>query len=174
MRSLFLLPAFILIFSGCSSEGTKVKEPVSTSFNNAEFDEWTGTYSTKKSDHAHSGNTVAFIDSSIVYSMSYSKLIENISRTKLDSVVFSYWAYCANNKINGQTVLSIDKADNSKNSYWTSFPVEAKLTETNKWIFIREVFKLPANLDVKNNLKLYVWNNSNKEILLDDFKVDFY
>jgi len=174
MRTLFLFSTFILVIAGCSNKETKAKEPTISSSFNAEFEEWTSTYQTKKSDHAHSGERVAYVDAATVYSLGYLKSLGNLGKQKVDSIVFSYWAYCNTTAIKAQTVLSIDKADNSKNSYWTSSPVEAKLTETNKWIRISETFKLPANLDATNVLKLYVWNNSKEEMLLDDFKVDFY
>ncbi len=174
MRTLFLLTLTGIFISGCSKNGTKSKEPVASAYNNAEAEEWTGIYSTKKSDNAHSGRTIAFVDSGTIYSMGYAKALENISKTKIDSVVFSYWAFLKNKKATAKTVISIDKPDASKNIFWAGNPLEEKVKEYNKWVHISETFTIPANTDSKSILKLYVWNSSKEEILLDDFKVDFY
>lgn len=174
MRILLLLSSTILLITGCSRQETKIKDPLTMSFNNTELNEWTGIYSTKNSEIAHSGKTVAFLDSSTIYSMGYLKSLENISKTKIDSVVFSYWIFCKNNKAKAKTVISIDKADNTKNLFWVGNPIEDKVKEYNKWVFVSESFVLPPNMDTKNILKLYVWNNSKEEILLDDLKVEFY
>ena len=174
MRTLLLLSSATLMISSCSKPETKVKEPVAMSYNNTELDEWNGIYSTRKTDNAHSGKTVAFVDSATTYSMGYSKSLETISKTKIDSVIFSYWAFLKSNKAKAKTVLSIDKPDNSKNVFWLGNPIEDKVKEYNKWVFVTETFRLPPNLDPKNVLKLYIWNNSKEEILLDDFKVEFY
>ena len=106
--------------------------------------------------------------------MGYIKTIENISKTKLDSIVFSYWILCKNDKAIAKTVISIDNATDNKNVFWAGNPIKDKVKEYNKWVQVSESFKLPANIDPKNILKLYVWNNSKEEILLDDFKVEFY
>ena len=174
MRTFILLSSSLLVMAGCSKNEPQTKMPLATSFTSAEGEDWTGTYTTKKSENAHTGRTVAFIDGVNVYSMGYLKSIENISKSKLDSVTYSYWTYCTSNAVKAQTVLSIDAPDNSKNVFWTSKPFEAKVKEYNKWVFVSETFKLPPNMDPKYILKMYVWNNSKEEILLDDFKVDFY
>ena len=174
MYKLVLISMAVILFSNCSTNENKRKEAIYMSYNNTELDEWNGTYSIKKSDNAHSGKSVAFIDSATTYSMGYIKTIENISKTKLDSVVFSYWILCKNDKAIAKTVISIDNATDNKNVFWAGNPIKDKVKEYNKWVQISESFKLPANIDPKNILKLFVWNNSKEEILLDDFKVEFY
>ncbi len=174
MRTLLFISSAVILFSGCSAPETKVNEPILMSYNNTEPNDWNSLYTIKKSDNAHSGMNVAFVDASTEYSMGYLKSIENISKSKLDSVTFSYWAFCKDNKAKAQTVISIDLPDNAKNLFWAGHPMQDKVKEYNKWIKITESFKLPPNIDTKSVLKLYVWNNSKEEILLDDFKVEFY
>ncbi len=174
MRTFILLSSSLLIFASCSKNEPQTKTPVATSYNGAEGDEWAGTYLIKISENAHSGKAVAFINSSDVFSLQYLKSLENISKTKIDSVVFSYWMFFRNEKASAKTVISIDKPDNTKNLLWVGNPVEQKVKEYNKWIYISETFKVPSGLDPKSIVKLYVLNTSKEEILLDDMKVNFY
>ncbi len=173
MRTLLLLST-ILIVSSCSTEEKKATEPVIMSSNNAEPGEWSTSFPSKRTDNAHSGRTVAVIDSATIYSLGYSKSLEDISKTKIDSVVFSYWIFLKDKKATAKTVISIDKPDNTKNLFWAGNPADEKVNEYNKWVHISESFKIPAGLDPKSIMKLYVWNTSKEEILLDDFKVEFY
>ena len=174
MRTLLFISTAVLLFSGCSTQETKVNEPKLMSYNNTELDDWNGLFTIKQSDNAHSGRNVAFVDAATEYSMGYLKSFENISKSKLDSVAFSYWIFCKDNKAKAKTVMSIDLPDNAKNLFWAGNPIQDKVKEYSKWVKITESFKLPPNIEPKSILKLYVWNNSKEEILLDDFKVEFY
>ncbi|MBA3706708.1 MAG: hypothetical protein H0W84_12650 [Bacteroidetes bacterium] len=144
------------------------------SSNNTEINEWAGLYSIRKDNNSHSGATVAFIDSLTSYSIGYSNEMASISKTKIDSVVFSYWAFLKNDKAQAKSVLSILDKTKGENIFWAGNPLKEKVKEYNKWIEIKETFIIPADIDTKCILSLYVMNNSKEEILLDDFKVVFY
>ncbi len=175
MRTILFFSAVALFVSSCSSPETKPTiSPITMAYNNTEPDDWNNAYATKPTDNAHSGKTVAYVDSAVEFSLGYSKSMANISKTPIDSVVFSYWVFMKDNKAKAKTVLSIDKADKSKNLFWAGYLIDEKVKEYNKWMQVTESFKLPANMDPTSVLKLYVWNNSKEEILLDDFKVEFY
>ncbi len=175
MRLLFFASAVTaLLFTGCSQQKVETKNSVLMSYNNTEVEQWGNLYNIRKDANAHSGNSVSFINSEAIYSVSYSNTIEAISKTKLDSVVFTYWAFLKNDQAQAKTVFSIDDKTSGKNVSWAGNPSKEKVKEYNKWVEIKETFKFPSNVDPKYTLSLYVLNTSKEEILLDDFKVEFY
>ena len=175
MRSLFLLSAIILLSISCTQkQKVETKDPVLMSSNNTEIEQWTNLYNIRKDSIARSGNSVAFINSEAIYSVGYSNTITNISKTKIDSVIFSYWVFLKSDKAQAKTVLSIDDKSNGKNIFWAGNFFGEKVKEYNKWVKITETFKIPANIDPKYTLSIYVLNTSKEEILLDDFMATFY
>ena len=173
-NTLFAITSGLLLFTACSEEAQKATEPKTSSYCNTEQDEWGPFYNLRKNENAHSGKTTAFVDSSLEYSFGYSKLFGDITKGKIDSVAISYWVYFKNDKAKARTVLSIQKAEGEKPSFWMGNDVQEKIKEYNKWMQVREVYNIPQGIDPQCMLKAYVWNNSKEEILLDDFKIDFY
>lgn len=173
MRLLFSLLFISLVAVACTTKKTEEKTALLSTYNNTEPAEWNSN-SIKKSTDAHSGMNVATIDSATIYSLGYEKQIENISKTPISKAVFSYWIMLKNNKAVAKTVLSIDDTVSKKNIVWVGNPVKEKVKELNKWTQIEETFQIPKNVTPKHILKLYVLNDSKEEILLDDFKIDFY
>jgi len=175
MRLLFLLFPVTVLFIGCAQKSEKIETTsILMSYNNTESGEWTNLYNVKPYSNAHSGKSVAFIDSLTTYSLGYSNFMENISKTKSDSVIFSYWAFLKNDKAMAKTVFSIDDKTSGKNIFWAGNPLKERVKEYNKWVKITETFKIPANINPKYFVSIYVWNNSKEEILLDDFSITFY
>jgi hypothetical protein len=174
MRLLLIttLSTTMLLLNSCfHKKNPEVKQSVIFS-NNAEIDDWTPVATIKQNANAHSGKYVSVIDSVNVYSLGLSKKIIDISTQKIDSVIISYWVYLKNNSANACTVISVETPQ-GKSAYWDGPSLRSKAKELNKWIEVKESFKLPADTDKNNVLKLYVWNKSKEEILLDDFKVEF-
>ena len=65
--------------------------------------------------------------------------------------------------------MSIDLE--GKNINWQGIPQEGKLKEINKWVKVNDTFEIPANIESKDVLSLFVWNTSKEEILVDDFEI---
>jgi hypothetical protein len=171
--NLLIIPiATLLFFTACSSKKTvETKQPIVFS-NNTEIDEWSPVSSIKENPNAHSGKYVSVIDATNEYSLGLVKQIKNISNQTLDSVTFSYWVFLKNNDANAVTVISIETAQ-GKSLFWDGLYLRKKVKEINNWVHVKETFKIPAGTDKNNILKLYVWNKSKEEILLDDFNIEF-
>jgi hypothetical protein len=165
MRTLLIAIAIMALLSNCSEKQPIVYE------NDTEPHEWGGINTIKERPNAHSGKSVSIIDSITPYSLTFGKRLEEISPDKIKSVLISYWVYFKNPNTKANTVLSINL--DGKNNGWQSSPVENKVKELNTWTQITEIFPVPENIDPKNVLALYVWNNSKEEILIDDFHIEF-
>lgn len=177
MRFLFLLIFVTVILNSCAKKQPDEKKElvaITTTSNNTELNEWKDPYTIKPYADAHSGNSVSVIDSLSIYSVGYEKQLANIAKSKINSVVFSYWVLLRNDKAEAKTVLSIDDTISKKNVLWVGNLVRHNVKENNKWTEITETFEIPKNINPKCLLKLYVLNNSKEEILLDDFKIAFY
>jgi hypothetical protein len=159
---------FCILFYSCSDEEQKdIKKQGIIFENDMEPHEWGGAITIKERPNAHSGKSVSVMDSINAYSLIFVKPIDDISKEKIKSVTYSYWIFMKNANAKANTVLSIDS--NDKNILWAGRPVAAK--ELNKWAQVIETFDLPDTIEPKYSLRLYVWNISKEEILVDDFKI---
>lgn len=177
MRFLFLLTFVTVILNSCAKKQPDEKKElvaITTTSNNTEQNEWINAFTIKPYANAHSGNSVSVIDSSSVYSVGYEKQLANISKSTINSVVFSYWVLLKNDKAEAKTVLSVIDTTSKKNVVWIGNLIKHNVKENNKWTEITETFQIPKNTDPKCLLKLYVLNASKEEVLLDDFKIAFY
>ncbi len=171
--NLLIIPiSSVFFFTACSSKKTEEKKTSIVFSNNAEIDEWSPISSIRENPNAHSGKYVSVIDATSEYSLGLVKQLKNISNQTIDSVTFTYWVFLKNNDANAVTVISIEN-DQGKSLFWDGPSLRKKVNELNKWVQVKETFKIPSNTDKNNILKLYVWNKSKEEILLDDFNISF-
>lgn len=161
-KLLITLTAFALL-TGCSKKKPTVFE------NDTDFHDWINQKTVKESGQAHSGSTVSVMDSVHMYSLGFSKTLENISSNKFKEVTFSYWVYVKSDKAKVTTVFSVDF--NGQNIDWMGRPVNIR--ELNKWTQVQEVYKISPNAKPNNQLTIYALNESKEEILIDDLKLEF-
>ncbi len=177
MKYLLIAATATLLFS-CKQEEIKIEEakpllPKAMFTQSLEHEEWGSMYTIKETDIAHTGKRVTVIDSSNIYSVGLVKPVKSISTDKFDSVVFTYWVYFKSPKAAAKSVVSIDDVT-GKNIFWAGNIVNEKAKELNKWIEVKDGFKLPASINPEHFIKLYLWNTSKEEILIDDMNVTFY
>jgi hypothetical protein len=172
MRTLFITLSAISILASCSTKEVKQEKPAIIFENNTELDEWASTQTIKQVPNAHSGKFVSVVDSINPYSLGISKSIKDISTQPMDSVVFSYWVFLKNVNTDAKTVCDITDKE-GKRLQWDGALLRDKIKEVNKWIEIKETFKIPATVNLESYMKLYVWNTSKDELLIDDLKVVF-
>jgi hypothetical protein len=167
----FLMAA--VIFTGCEnkSQESTSKKPIVFSNNMEPDPEWIGTETIKERPNAHSGKSVSVTDSVNQYSLGFNKRAGDASEDKIKKVVFSYWIFFKNANCKANSVISID--GDGKNIYWLGAPVQDRVKEYNKWVQVNEVFNIPVDIKPDNSIKLYVWNVSKEEILVDDLHITF-
>jgi hypothetical protein len=162
MNKLLIILASLALLTGCSKKKTAVYE------NDLDFHDWINEKTIKETE-SHSGVHASVIDSSHIFSLGFSKTLEDIGTGKFKEVEFSYWMLVKSDKAKLSTVFSIDF--NKQNIDWTGRPVNVK--ELNKWVQVRETYKLPAAAKFNNQFSAYVLNESKEEIAIDDIRVEF-
>jgi hypothetical protein len=123
---------------------------------------------------AHSGknSTKAFGTNS--FSTVVERTAGEIGVTHLDMISMSAWVYVfpGNNEVNASLVFSA--SNNGVNVVWKGVNLKGKDVPRGKWFKISGNFELG---DVKfkpgYQVQVYFWNNSNNDILADDFYVVF-
>lgn len=177
MKYLSFAAIAILLFS-CKQEEVKTEEPKpvlpkATFTQSLEHEEWGSMHTIREIEGAHTGKRVSLIDSLNLYSVGLNKPVRSISSEKFDSVAFTYWIYFKSPKASAKSVVSIDDAT-GKNIFWAGNIVNEKAKEFNKWVEVKDGFKLPSSINPEHFIKLYLWNTSKEEILIDDLNVTFY
>ncbi len=172
------LAAIAILLISCKQEEVKTEEvkpllPKAIFTQSLEHEEWGSMYTIRETDVAHTGRRVTVMDSSNIYSVGLVKPVKSISAEKIDSVAFTYWVYFKSPKASAKSVVSIDDAS-GKNIFWAGNIVNEKAKEFNKWVEVKDGFKLPANINPEHFIKLYLWNTSKEEIMIDDLNVTFY
>jgi len=103
------------------------------------------------------------------FSSSFSIPLDSLSFCNL-SIVIDCWIKSKNYDYsnNVSLVLSID--DNSRNIWWKGIPIDDQLIDNKQWnnisSFIDYVHEKRGCI-----LKAYIWNSSNKDVYIDDFRV---
>ena len=173
MRTLIITLAITSILASCSTKEVKPEKSTIVFENNAEIDEWAPIQSIKQVPNAHSGKFVSVIDSVAPYGLGISKSFKEIGNQQTDSVLFNFWIFVKNINTDAKTICDIVDPT-GKDIQWMGVPIKDKVKEANKWIEIKEVFKMPANINKENYIKLFVMNTSKDEILIDDIRITFY
>ena len=72
---------------------------------------------------------------------------------------------------NVQNIVLVISTENSNNNIWFGEKIENQIIDNNEWnnIHNRIEYKIPNNS--KGKINVYLWNNSEKEILIDDFAI---
>lgn len=163
MRKFLILVASITFFSGCAK-----KKPSIIYENDTDYKDWINQQTVKNVPNAHSGFSSSVIDSAHIYSLGFSKTIEDITNEKVKEVEFSYWVYTKSEGAKASTVFSVDF--NGNNVDWSGRAVPLR---KDTWAEVKEIYKLSEKAQLNNKLSVYVWNGSKEEILIDDLKIRF-
>jgi hypothetical protein len=174
-----ILTAFVfttLFMSSCSNKEDAVHSDLSIFSNDAELDTtWINEKFTQEFSKAHSGIKVSVTDSVMPFSLGFHKKFGSISNKKIKSVNISVWIYVdADQPIKDLSlVASID--DKAKNIFWYGMPVNSKVKENKKWIFVSEQIPFDKNIEQHTNYTFtgYVLNNSKIRVLIDDISFRF-
>ena len=175
MRSIFFSAAIfatLLFFVGCDNQKQQETKKEKTLFeNNTEPNDWIGGETIKERPNAHSGKSVSITDTVNQYSLGFCRLAGTSCEEKIKKITFSYWVLFKNASCKANSVLSIDAG--SKNIYWHGTQIQDRVKGFNKWVQIIEVFDIPVDVEPEHTIKLYVWNTSKEEVLVDDLQISF-
>jgi len=120
---------------------------------------------------AHSGNYSAKAFGKNSFSVSVVRMAGEIGLDNLNAVAVSAWVYVfpTDNEVNGSLVFA---ANNSVgvNICWKGVGFCGPMIPIEKWTKVSAYFDLSdVRLRSDDKIQLYFWNNSNTDILVDDF-----
>lgn len=181
----FLFILAVLFIVACNSSNTN-NQPAATEnqevvimqdFENA-FDglpNWKGARTVYQVDStkSHSGIFVCLTNDTMEYSFAYVEKAGNLNSAMPVSADIEGWLNST--VINPKVSLILDVKDSDgKLKAWKTLDVDTTLNETGIWKNFKWTTDL-SKLDLKESdeLKIFVWNRSKKELMLDDFSIKF-
>ena len=169
----FLSLIFIALFAIVSCGDKKDKQDAnSVKFSNDMENnlQWMNTNTLVK-DKAHSGDYVCKMDSTHEYSFGFYYKFEKMNTKLPKKAKVNLFAFAQSSCEKVQLAIEVDSL--GKTIFWTSKPIEKKLSTPNQWIEVAEEFDFPQNILPSYDVKVYVWNPKKKNFLLDDLNVEF-
>jgi hypothetical protein len=165
MRKILLFTVLSLIFLSCGK--TKNTNGFSNDMENVKI--W-GSSSSVVKGFAHSGSFASKLDSSNMFSFGMQSLVENLSKDKPKEVHVKLWVYSLKPNPDATIVIAIN--NNGQSRYWKNSALNG-VTKAKEWTEVSASFDLPANLDSKDELSVFVWNPKQQDLYIDDLNVSF-
>lgn len=180
----FLLVCALAFFISCNSanknsdSSAKQQEiKIVQDFENAidGLPNWRGsrTIQLLDSTQTHSGIYVCLMNDTMQYGLAYQEKIENLNSAIPKSISVEGWLKSNSTYPNVSIIVDI-KDDEAKLKSWKSFDVDSVLNVTGTWKSFNWTTDLSkVNLEEDDDIKIYLWNKSKQEVLLDDFVITF-
>lgn len=170
--SLFI---FIIVFFSCSppkeiEEATLLKEIVVTN-------EDTTDGSAKFTGDAHSGKYFSHTDSAVKYGSTSVYYIPDSLLQKTIRVKVDMWVKAGDLNQKNQFAVSLENSADNSIVNWDQIVVFKHLTETNKWINVKDSVTIPGNTINKMGLliKFFPFNSEGTSYMdVDDIKISLY
>lgn len=185
MKKLLLFMMVALLLSACSNSGSKSTSTdqgaqneivITNDIENAKgvipswFNE--NTVIAMKFPQAHSGDYASLTNDTLVFSYFYRELVKNLKSEIPKSVTYSGWVYTTVANPNFAIICNIN---NDTIRYdWKPFPLDKELSEPGKWVEFSATFTFDKPLQPTSEIGLVAWNQSKKNVYLDDLKITFY
>jgi len=166
MKKILLFTVMSLLLFSCTKTGKKANV-FTNDLENAKF--WSNSFTLVKGI-AHSGTYASKLDTSNIYSFGFQSVLNNILTKTPKKINVTVWVYSLQPNLDGSLVVDIN--NNGQTVYWNSAGLKA-VTKTKEWTEVKASFNLPANLDIKDELKIYVWNPKKFNFYIDDLSITF-
>ncbi|MBP7496812.1 MAG: hypothetical protein KA792_04025 [Bacteroidales bacterium] len=123
-------------------------------------------------DYSHSYDFSGKINENDSFFVCYQNEIQNIKIKKLNNYVVGLWVYYPDfiNK-GAKLVVAIDEGE--KSIYWEGFELDKLINEPDRWFYVQKTVNFPAGINPADILKIYVWNERNMLLYVDDFYLKF-
>ena len=117
----------------------------------------------------HSGNNANYIKAK-TYSASLILPYSFINSDTTKDIIINAKVWCDRiQDANAQLVISVE--NNGKSIYWQGVEIKKYTRIVNEWKPAKIERKLPCDINPNSLIKIYVWNNSDKDMVIDDFEV---
>jgi len=126
-----------------------------------------------KKGQAHSGEYSVKAFGQNTYSVTVERTIREVGMENMKAAALSAWIYVlpTTNEVKGSMVFSVIN-DKGESACWQSIGVNDPEVPRGRWFKISGVFDLSAmTFKPENKIKVYFWNNSHTDILIDDYRV---
>jgi len=167
MKKVLLFVAMVAMIVSCNNKTKNNGNTFTNDLDNVKM--WNNPVNVIKGI-AHSGNYACKLDTSNIYSFGFNILAGDIFIKAPKKINISLWAYSLTVSPDASIVIEINK--NGQQIFWKNagfLPV----TKAKEWIEVKTSFDLPANLDPKSELRIYVWNPKKLDFYIDDFNITF-
>ncbi len=166
MKKILLFAVMAVILFSCSKTGKKANE-FTNDMENAKF--WSNSSSVVKG-FAHSGIYASKLDTANTFSYGFQSVFENILKSTPKKVIVTIWVYSL--LPNPDASIVVDINNNGQSKFWKNSALNG-VSKAKEWTEVKALFDLPANLDIKDELKIYVWNPNKRDLYIDDLNVSF-
>jgi len=120
----------------------------------------------------HSGSYFTRTGENRDYSQTFTLKLSDISEKPVRRIDMGAWVRISGPLAKAKLVLSIESADSMM--YWQAIRTEDVSPKPGEWTRLYFTYDLPDNLKPDNVVKVYLWNESKKEVDADDFDIHFY
>lgn len=165
MRKILLFTVLSLIFFSCGK--SKQTNGFVNDMENVKI--WGSSESVVKG-FAHSGDFACKLDSSTMYSFGMKTLIENVVKSTPKKVKVKLWVYSVLPNPDATIVIAV--SNNGQSKYWKNSALNGVI-KAKEWTETNAIFDLPANLNAKDELSVFVWNPNKRDVFIDDFDISF-
>lgn len=125
------------------------------------------------STQTHSGNYISLMNDTMEYSLAYNEKLLNINSAIPISVDVEGWLKSKATMPNVSIIMDIKDPD-GKSKAWRSYDVDSAINEAGVWKNVKWSTNISnVDLDKEDNIKIFFWNKSKKEVMLDDLTIIF-
>lgn len=139
-------------------------------YEDAEFKNDGKSDKTLSKEQSHTGSSSSKTNKDSEFSIGFNILSHKIPNLT-SSALIEFYLYQEELDHNASLVFQID--GNQPNESYISYPIKDYTSRSNTWIKISQSYPLPAFINKSKVLKVYVWNNSDVNIYVDDLKLKF-
>lgn len=155
----------VMLFS-CNNTEKEVKKIT----NDMEDAKTWGGESLVVKDVAHLGIYSCRLDSTHVYSSGFQSTFNKILNDVPKKVKVNVWVYSLQPKPDASIVVEV--SNNGKSKSWKNSGLEGVL-KVKEWTEVSALFDLPSDLDINDQVKIFVWNPNKRVLYVDDLDISF-
>jgi len=121
---------------------------------------------------AHSGSFFTRTGEGREYSRTFSKKMGEISEKQIRRIDMGAWIRISEPGAAAKLVLSIESGDSTV--FWQGLESVSISPKPGEWSRLYFTYDIPAVIKPENTVKVFLWNQSRKEVDADDFDIHFY
>ncbi len=124
--------------------------------------------STIREGLAFSGKFASHLDAENEYSFVFEQKLGYISTLLPARLTYEAQVYSGKPAPGGYMVVSVDDK-----GYYQSYPIADFFAKGGEWKKVRATYEFPDSLVPSDLIKVYIWNNRESELLVDDISLQF-